>query len=169
MNQPEIILQQAELFQGLDPDQIKLVAAVCHPESFAPGALILQAGAHSDDLYIIADGAVSVVLPLDAIPIEAVSPTEFRTTSSGIQIACLQRGQSFGEIALVDQGIRSANVYASNQPVNLLSIPRQDLLDLCEAHPQLGYRLLYNLAADLALKIRSTDIWVQREQLTKPR
>jgi hypothetical protein len=35
---------------------------------------------------------------------------------------------------------------------------------LCETYPQLGFRLMRNLAADLALKIRSTDLSI-REQL----
>jgi hypothetical protein len=35
---------------------------------------------------------------------------------------------------------------------------------LCEAYPQLGYRLMFNLAADLAMKIRNTDFQL-REQL----
>jgi hypothetical protein len=36
---------------------------------------------------------------------------------------------------------------------------------LCDTYPQLGYRLMRNLAADLAMKIRHTDLQV-REQLT---
>jgi hypothetical protein len=35
---------------------------------------------------------------------------------------------------------------------------------LCDTYPQLGYRLMRNLAADLAMKIRNTDLRV-REQL----
>ena len=38
---------------------------------------------------------------------------------------------------------------------------------LCEAYPQLGYRLMHNLAADLAMKIRNTDLRI-REQLFNP-
>jgi hypothetical protein len=37
-------------------------------------------------------------------------------------------------------------------------------MSLCEADPLLGFRLMHNLAADLALKIRNTDLRV-REQL----
>jgi hypothetical protein len=35
---------------------------------------------------------------------------------------------------------------------------------LCETYPQLGYRLMYNLAADLAMKIRNNGLQI-REQL----
>jgi CRP-like cAMP-binding protein len=44
-------------------------------------------------------------------------------------------------------------------------IPRDKLMRLCDSYPQLGYRLMRNLAADLAMKIRNTDLQV-REYLT---
>lgn len=39
---------------------------------------------------------------------------------------------------------------------------------LCETYPQLGYRLMYNLAADLAMKIRNTDLRIREQLLYKP-
>ena len=38
-------------------------------------------------------------------------------------------------------------------------------MNLCETYPRLGYLLMRNLAADLAMKIRNTDLNM-REQLT---
>jgi CRP/FNR family transcriptional regulator, cyclic AMP receptor protein len=80
-------------------------------------------------------------------------------------IATLRRGQSFGEMSLVDEGLRSAGTRCSQQDTHLLVIPRDKLMLLCDTYPQLGYRLMRNLAADLAMKIRHTDLQV-REQLT---
>jgi len=36
---------------------------------------------------------------------------------------------------------------------------------LCESYPDLGYKLMKNLAADLAFKIRNTDLNVRQLQL----
>lgn len=36
---------------------------------------------------------------------------------------------------------------------------------LCDTYPQLGYRLMRNLSADLALKIRNTDMRIREELL----
>jgi CRP-like cAMP-binding protein len=80
-------------------------------------------------------------------------------------IATLRRGQSFGEVALVDQGLRSASARCAQHNTRLLVIPRAKLMLLCDTYPQLGYRLMRNLAADLAMKIRNTDLQV-REHLT---
>jgi hypothetical protein len=38
---------------------------------------------------------------------------------------------------------------------------------LCETYPQLGFRLMYNLAADLAMKIRNTDLRMRERLLYK--
>ncbi len=80
-------------------------------------------------------------------------------------IATLRRGQSFGEIALVDQGLRSATAQIAQDHTRLLIIHRDKLMTTCEAYPDLGYQLMLNLAADLALKIRSTSLLVREELL----
>lgn len=38
-------------------------------------------------------------------------------------------------------------------------------MSMCNTYPQLGYRLMKNLAADLALKIRNTDMRIREELL----
>jgi CRP/FNR family cyclic AMP-dependent transcriptional regulator len=82
-----------------------------------------------------------------------------------VAVSVMRRGQSFGEIALVDEGLRSATVRASQKNTRLLVIPRDKLLMLCETYPQLGYRMMYNLAADLAMKIRNTDLRIRESLL----
>jgi CRP-like cAMP-binding protein len=89
-------------------------------------------------------------------------------SSENRTIATLRRGQSFGEVALVDEGLRSASACASQKDTRLLIIPRDKLIMLCDTYPQLGYRLMYNLAADLAMKMRNTDLRIREQLLYKP-
>jgi len=84
-------------------------------------------------------------------------------------IATLGRGQCFGEVALVDQGLLSASARSASHETRLLIIPRQSLMDLCERDPALGFRLMRNLAADLATKIRNTDLLIREELLYSQR
>jgi CRP-like cAMP-binding protein len=77
----------------------------------------------------------------------------------------MRRGQSFGELALVDEGLRSATARVSDKETKLLVISRENLIMLCETYPQLGYRLMYNLAADLAMKMRNTDLRIREKIL----
>jgi len=150
-------LKQCDIFYQFTPTQLELVANVCQEVTFQKDDLIFKENSSSKELYIIIQGEVDIV----------VDPSLVGTIEDGIEnrvIATMRRGQSFGEVALVDEGLRSASACASNNDTRLLIIPRDKLVMLCDTYPQLGYRLMYNLAADLAMKIRNTDLRI-REQL----
>ncbi len=150
-------LKQADIFYQFTPTQLEMVANLCQERSYAIGETVVEEGASTKELYIITQGEVDVLVN----PALVGKPD----ASQGIvTIATLRRGQSFGEVALVDEGLRSATVRAAQKDTKLQIISRDKLVMLCETYPQLGYRLMYNLAADLAMKIRNTDFRI-REQL----
>lgn len=152
------ILKQADIFDEFTATQLELVASICQEFRFKAGDLIFEENATGGELYIIAQGEIDIQVE------PALLGAEGQPTLGAVTIATLRRGQSFGEISLVDQGLRSATARSAANNTQLLVIPRDKLLHLCETYPQLGYRLMRNLAADLALKIRSTDLRI-REQL----
>ncbi len=145
------VLKQADIFYGLTPTQLELIAGICQEKTYAAGEIILPEGSSSDELYVIMKGDVEILVNPDLVSHHPGKP-------SSVSVACLGRGQSFGEIALVDRGLRSATVRSAQNNTMLLVIPRDKLLQLCETFPQLGYRLMFNLAADLALKARMVDL-----------
>ncbi len=144
-------IKQADIFYQLSPSQLEMVADLCEQQKFNRGEIVLEEGAASNELYIIIQGEVDILVNPAVVSRPGSSNGE-------ITIATLRRGQSFGEIALVDEGVRSATVRASKKNTKLLVIGRKKLLMLCDTYPQLGYRLMYNLAADLAMKVRNTDL-----------
>jgi CRP-like cAMP-binding protein len=153
------ILKQADIFYQFTPTQMELVADLCHEQSYQTGDVIFEENSDSDELYIIAQGEVDILVNPSLVsdhPESAHQP---------VTIATLRRGQSFGEIALVDRGLRSATARSAQNNTRLLALPRDRLMLLCDTYPQLGYRLMKNLAADLALKIRSTDLRIREEVL----
>lgn len=152
------ILKQADIFYELTNTQLELVASICSEKHFQAGDTVFEENSPGTELYVIANGEVEIV----------VNPALVgkKDSASGIYtIATLRRGQSFGEVSLVDEGVRSAGARCSQPDTHLIAIPRDKLMLLCDTYPQLGYRLMRNLAADLAMKIRHTDLQV-REQLT---
>lgn len=151
-------LKQADIFYQLTPTQLEMVANLCREVEFMEGEVILEENAHSKELYVITKGEVEVLVN----PAIVGGP---EAPKGSVAIANLRPGQSFGEIALVDEGVRSATVRATFKGTTLLVIPRDKLLMLCETYPQLGYRLMYNLAADLAMKIRNTDLRIRETLL----
>ena len=123
------------------------------------GEIIFFEGFKSDELYVFADGIVDILVNPDLVSDNSVE------NHFPVKIATLRRGQSFGEIALVDQGDRSASAKTMRDNTLLLIIPRNKLISLCDEHSDLGYQLMLNLAADLAPKIRSTGLLIREELL----
>jgi CRP/FNR family transcriptional regulator, cyclic AMP receptor protein len=156
MNNLVNFLKQSDIFYQFTPTQLELVANLCQEVSFDAGDIIFRENSSSKELYVIAQGEVDILINSNQ-----------RDTKDDTGIAKLRRGQSFGEVALVDEGLRSATARSAQKGTKLLVIGRDKLVMLCETYPPLGYRLMYNLAADLAMKIRNTDLRVREQPIYK--
>lgn len=139
-------IKQAGVFQDLTPTQFQLIASIASERSFQAGEVVFEEQSNGTELYVIARGSV-------AIQINTGGQLDGQTQT----IAMLAAGQSFGEVALVDSGLRSAQATCAEDNTLLVVIGRDRLSTLCENYPALGYKLMRNLAADLAMKIRTTD------------
>jgi CRP/FNR family cyclic AMP-dependent transcriptional regulator len=157
MNSLVNFLKQSDIFYQFTPTQLELVANICQEVVYNVGDLIFRENSSSKELYVISQGEVDIMIN------RGTGSLEKKETA----VARLRRGQSFGEVALVDEGLRSASARVSQKDTHLLIIQRDKLIMLCETYPQLGYRLMYNLAADLAMKIRNTDLRIREQLLYK--
>lgn len=159
MNALVNFLKQSDIFYQLTPTQLELVANLCQEVTFNAGDIIFQENSSSKELYVITQGEVDILINRSG-----TGDLEKKETA----VARLRRGQSFGEVALVDEGLRSASARAAQKDTHLFVVQRDKLIMLCETYPQLGYRLMYNLAADLAMKIRNTDLRIREQLLYRP-
>jgi len=155
-------LKQSDIFYQFTPTQLELVANLCREEVFQAGEIVFKENSSSKELYIIAQGEVDILIKPANVSLLGMLEEE------EAPVATLRRGQNFGEVALVDEGLRSASARAAQKDTRLLVISRDKLIMLCETYPQLGYRLMYNLAADLAMKIRNTDLRIREQLLYRP-
>ncbi len=151
------VLEQIDILMDLTPEQLNQVEAICSEKNFSQGEVIFEENTPSREFYVIVDGEIDIQIDPDTIGdgTDSYQPTT---------IATLRRGQSFGEVAIVDPGLRSASAKCSSESCRLLVIDRQEFLKLLEGDYQLGYVVMRNFAADLALKIRQTNLLV-RESL----
>ncbi len=157
------LLEQVDIFADLDVQRLQRIAAICTERRYGEGDVIFRENTSSDELYIILEGEVEIQVDPRMLGIsadESPGPTT---------IAKLLRGQSFGEIALVDQGLRSASARCAVPSTQLLVIARDDLVRMCDNDFEMGYILMRNVASDLALKIRQTDLMVREQLLWTPR
>jgi len=153
------LLSQADIFYQVPLGYLEEIAGICQEINCQAGENIFLEGSNSDELYIITQGEVEIRVNPGLVagkPEGQISP---------VTIATLRRGQSFGEVALVDQGVRSATACSTQDNTHLLSFARQELTQFCDTYPIFGYRLMRNLAADLALKLRNTDLLIRAELL----
>lgn len=159
MNNFVNFLKQSDIFYQFTPTQLELVSNLCQEVVCQAGEVIFRENSSSKELYVIVQGEVDILIHRGSKDSQGKNETA---------VARLRLGQSFGEVALVDEGLRSASAISAQKDTRLLVIPRDKIIMLCETYPQLGYRLMYNLAADLAMKIRNTDLRIREQLLYKP-
>jgi CRP-like cAMP-binding protein len=157
------LLEQIEIFADLDQERLQRISTICTERFYEPGDMIFHENTKSDELFVILQGEIEIQLDPKMLGVpadESPGPTTITT---------LQRDQSFGEIALVDEGFRSASARCAAPGTQLLVIQRDDLIRLCEDDFEMGYLLMRNVAGDLAFKIRQTDLVVREQLLWGPR
>lgn len=158
------ILRRADIFYDLTPAQYEMLAAICDEQRARLGDIIFEENTPGDEMYLIGRGAVEVLVDPSIVGGPGV-----RKRGGSVTIATLREGQTFGEVALVDQGLRTASARCAEAETTLLKIPRDKFVALCETYPELGYRVMRNMAADLAFKIRGSDLAIREQLLWRPR
>lgn len=144
MDDIQQLLRRVNLFRGLDDNQLARVARITHAESFAAGETIFQQEEEGDKMYIIGSGQVEIKVNNGSGDLNTV--------------LILGQGQSFGEMALLDQGTRSATVVAAQPDTTLYGLSGADFRDLCQSDTATGYIMMRNIALDLSFKIRHQNL-----------
>jgi len=145
-------LKRVDIMNGLTEEQLGQVAAVCREEVFVAGEVIVREREPTDELYIIDSGSAEVDLSGNG------GPTGTRIPAGPQSLISLGQGQVFGEMALVDTGLRSATVRCSSNGTRVFVISGHDLIGLCEHNTDIGYRVMRNLAADISFKLRHRNL-----------
>ena len=135
-------LATIDLFSGLKPEALELVAKVATDESHAVGTKIFQHGDAGDKLYLILEGKVRISREVPGMGEEA--------------LAVVGPGQVFGEMALLDDSPRSADARV-HERCRLLAIPKDGFDDLLFLHKDLAYEVLWNVVRLLVARLRETN------------
>src|SRR3954447_24329339 len=105
-------LRQADIFYELTVTQLELIASICTEHVYNQGDVIFEENTTGDELYLIVDGEIDI--QVDPSLVGKLVAGDPRT------IARLRRGQSFGEVALVDEGVRSARAVSAQADTHVL-------------------------------------------------
>jgi CRP-like cAMP-binding protein len=137
------LLNQIPLFADLAPDDLAQLAAICQERAAAPHEQLVVQNTAGSEMYIIAEGAVEVYV---------------QGLDNERPLVILGKGQIFGEMALIDQGYRSASVRAGKVGCRIYLVDSQSFNALCQSQLQIGYTVMRNLAKDLAFKLRHQNL-----------
>jgi CRP/FNR family cyclic AMP-dependent transcriptional regulator len=140
------ILEIVDIFSDLTAQQLEQIYQICNQKVVKKGEIIVKENTPSTEIYIILEGEVEILIGTDKLKHAKVE-----------KIGILDRGQSFGEVALVDQGLRSATVRCHSDTCRLLEISRDAFLLFLKKNPAIGFTIMYNLAADICLKFREAS------------
>jgi CRP/FNR family cyclic AMP-dependent transcriptional regulator len=127
-------LGRCPLFSGLGTESRQAIAQSLRTRKFRRGEVLFHEGDPGDSLFIVAAGAVKVVVPSDDGD-EAI-------------LATLRRGDFLGELALLDGAPRSASAIAL-EATEALTLPRARFNTLVATEPAIRDALLSSLAAEL--------------------
>ncbi|MBZ5588737.1 MAG: cyclic nucleotide-binding domain-containing protein [Acidobacteriia bacterium] len=113
---------------GLSAAELRLLATTLRAESFEDGATVFVEGSAGDCLYIVVEGSVRI---------------SRRVAGRGESVlASLGRGEVFGEMALVDDQLRSADVHAGPEGATVLPLSRRDLDEVLQRPSEAASQLL---------------------------
>jgi len=129
------LLARVPLFAGLPKRHLRAVAGIATEEEFLEKSTIAEEGTPGDDFYVIVEGQATV-------------------TRGGKRVTRLLPGDFFGEIALLDEGPRTASVIAET-PLSAMTINRKPFSALLSREPTIVLKMLEALAARLRNQERS--------------
>ncbi len=125
-----VTLAEHDLCRGLAPEAVAFLEPLLTSKRYDPGELIVRKGEPADEIYLLMSGEVSVIVDLPNGQIKRLST--------------LSPGMAFGEIAVVNRTVRSADVRADKHvECYLLSTTAFD--ELGETNPTVKMTLLQNL------------------------
>ena len=127
-------LAAVPLFANIPQPELVKLAAMARQESYAKHAEIMAEGDRSSGLYILLSGKVKVVLRSEEgkeIILAILNPTEF-----------------FGEMALLDEAPRSADIVAMAS-TTVLAIAKQEFKNWLQRQPEMAFVIIKTLAQRL--------------------
>jgi len=117
------------LFAGLRPNEARIAVLMGQLKRFAPGEFIVRQGDLGHEMYVILQGRTQVF---------AGSGNDRK------YLLDMQRGEVFGEMALVRQNERTADVVAAD-PVEVLAVDQRFLERLQSRYPRIASKVFLNL------------------------
>lgn len=131
-------LRALSLLVDLTPSELDIVNGLVHERDYLAGEIVFDEGEEGHAIYIVLDGEVLIRRQDDP---------------EGTCIAALGPGTFFGELALLDDGPRSAQAKAS-KPSKLVVFFRDEFSNLLDTHARIASKIARQLARHIGGRMR---------------
>lgn len=135
------ILKQMVLFNNLDSLELIQLSKLVDHKIYNANELVIAEGEIGDSLFVVKSGQFKAFVVREG---------------EEQHIATFNVGDSFGELALVDEQPRSASISAITDG-ELLEFTKENFQKILSHSDKLKMKILLNLITDLALKLRRTN------------
>lgn len=139
-------LKNIPLFSNLAPEHLAKIGAIVTQKDFRANERIFSEGDAGTEMYLIIVGRIRISKAIPGVGEE--------------NLAILEPGSHFGEMALIDETPRSADAIA-HTPATVWAIQKRDLETLMKVHKDLAYELLWTFVRTLSARLRETNDKIQ--------
>ena len=135
-----VALGNIPLFANLTGTDLEKLSEIAREVVFDKGKRVFEEGSIGDSLYLIVSGSVRVLK---------------KGRAADEEVTTLGPGEHFGEMAIIDEGLRSATIEAIER-THLIQIKRADLEHLLATDLDMAYKIYSTMAKYLCLRLRQT-------------
>ncbi|HTX98806.1 MAG TPA: cyclic nucleotide-binding domain-containing protein [Bacteroidota bacterium] len=136
------VLSRVPIFENLSKHELASIDRILHRREYLPDEIVFRQGEPGMGMYVVQTGKVAIV-----------------SEPQNQQLYEMQEGDFFGEVALLDEGPRSATAVARSS-CTLLGFFQPDLFDLISRNPRLGVKVVLSVARHVGVRLRQADDWV---------
>lgn len=136
------LLDEVELFDGLDGPALRALGAHMRLRAFAEGEAIFREGDPGDWMGVLVEGEVRICKEADVRDVRVMAVETHR--------------RAIGEMALVDGEPRSATCIAG-KPSSLLTLSRESFQRLSRERPALALEVMHRVARLISRRLRATS------------
>lgn len=134
---------QMPVFGRINGEELRVVARQMSVMELEEGDILFKESEKGSFICFISEGELDVIKTSE-------------TSEEGVILATLKKGQSIGEMSIIDNCPRSASVKAKTKA--LLYILSKSAFDMIlERHPRIGIKLLKGISKMLSENLRETS------------
>ncbi len=134
-------LKEMALFKGMNDEELEIVNKRIFEKPYKKGSTLFVEGMPGEVLYIVAEGGVDII----------------KKTKEGEKlVAKLKKGETVGEMSLIDSGPRTATGKTSEDS-KLVVITKKSFNEMLDSDPKIAAKILMSMLRIVNKRLRTTD------------